>query len=269
MFPLMRRKSSAAVIPTGEDVYLTPGTYSWVCPTDVTAVSVVCVGAGGEWQNGQGRSGGGGGALAYKNNIPVTPGTSYTVVVGGRGGSSQSGADGGDSYFGSTSTCWAEGGKGHNPPVNNIVGDTGYSSFVGDGGGRGGGGGISTYTGNEAGGGGAGGYSGDGGVGQYSGESGTYRNLPTAGAGGGGGGGGCPISGDGKGGGGVGLYGIGSNGTAGDDQVGGGGSGGASASGADGGAYGGGSGAANPGIPGTGAVRIIYGTGRSFPNNAA
>lgn len=44
--------------------------------------------------------GGGGGGLGYRNNIPVTPGTQYTVVVGSGGISytaaqAQSGTSGG------------------------------------------------------------------------------------------------------------------------------------------------------------------------------
>jgi hypothetical protein len=68
--------------PAGQQAYTTPGTYSWVAPLGVTSVSVVTVGGGG----GGGGSpsyykGGGGGGLGYKNNISVTPGASYTVVV--------------------------------------------------------------------------------------------------------------------------------------------------------------------------------------------
>ena len=74
-------------VPRGESVYTIPGTFSWTCPAGVTSVSVVCVGAGaggGDPSYGS-YGGGGGGALAYANNVSVTPGASYTVVVG-RGG---------------------------------------------------------------------------------------------------------------------------------------------------------------------------------------
>jgi hypothetical protein len=56
----------------GQEAYVAAGTYSWIAPTGVTAVSVVCVGAGGGGDNYYG-SGGGGGALAYINNRSVTP----------------------------------------------------------------------------------------------------------------------------------------------------------------------------------------------------
>jgi hypothetical protein len=54
----------------------------WTCPTDVTSVSVLCIGRGGEgrWST-NGGAGGGGGALAWVNNLTVTPGASYSVGV--------------------------------------------------------------------------------------------------------------------------------------------------------------------------------------------
>lgn len=92
------------VAPTGQQEYTSVGTYSWVCPAGVTSVSVVSVGAG---STGASESyGGGGGGLGYKNNISVTPGNSYTVVVGSVGspteyyanGSSISGFNGTGEY---------------------------------------------------------------------------------------------------------------------------------------------------------------------------
>ena len=71
----------------GQDAYTTSGTYSWVCPSGVSSVSVVCVGAGGGGKGrpntccGAGGGGGGGGGLSYANNVAVSSGTSYTVVV--------------------------------------------------------------------------------------------------------------------------------------------------------------------------------------------
>ena len=53
----------------------------WTCPTNVTSVSVVCIGGGGGGNGGGfgiGGAGGGGGGLGYKNNISVTPGQTYT-----------------------------------------------------------------------------------------------------------------------------------------------------------------------------------------------
>ena len=76
----------------GQSEYTTPGTYTWVCPAGVNDVHVVCIGGGGggsarpSWAtDGVDFGSGGGGGLGYKNNISVTPGQSYTVVVGAGG----------------------------------------------------------------------------------------------------------------------------------------------------------------------------------------
>jgi hypothetical protein len=70
---------------SGSTLYDTPGTHYWTCPSGVHSVSVVAVGGGGSgginYPN-QRADGGGGGALAWKNNIPVTPGKKYIVKVG-------------------------------------------------------------------------------------------------------------------------------------------------------------------------------------------
>lgn len=70
----------------GQQVFIGPiggATGNWVCPTGVRSVCVVLVGFGGERVYGTNtfRSGGGGGALVYKNNISVTPGTSYPYSI--------------------------------------------------------------------------------------------------------------------------------------------------------------------------------------------
>jgi hypothetical protein len=158
-----------------------------------------------------------------------------------------------------------------------------------------------------AGGGGAGGYSGNGGTGGsytlFDGSPSFTSNAPTAGSGGGGGGGGGDLhngsgggSPDPRNGGGVGLLGAGSNGTAGTNGdptavAGGSGSGGSGSTYGGGGIPGSYSGngrggalsyknsvAVTPGqsvtitIPATamanGAVRIMYGGGRSYPSTA-
>ena len=207
----------------GQQAYTTAGTYSWVAPTGVTSVSVVTVGAGAN--NSQG------GALAYKNNITVIPGDSYTVVVqpGNTSGSNRS-------SFISIATVSAGAGIGFR---------------TGDGGGDGG-------TSDGLAGGGAGGYSGDGGSGAATGTDGT------GGGGGGGsvrsGGGGVGLLGQGSsgiatGGGGTG----GSGGTDGQTRF---------NPGGDGGVYGGGRGSSiSNGNAGGGAVRIIWpGTTRAFPS---
>ena len=252
---------NSSLLP-GQQAYTTAGTYSWTAPAGVTSVSVVAVGGGGGGSGPGGYStGGAGGGLGWKNAIAVTPGQSYTVVVGAAGVGGPVGTAGGDSYFINTSTV--NGGGGGIGPDSTAVGGT----YTGDGGGNGG---NSTYTGSAyIGGGGAGGYSGNGGNGE------GWGLASQNGAGGGGGGGG---SGDGSypagGGGGVGIFGQGTNGAGAGARTGGGGgsSGGGggstgyySASGA-GGTYGGGSGGGSPASNASaGAVRIIWGPGRSFP----
>jgi hypothetical protein len=243
-------------IPVGEQAYTTPGTFSWTAPAGVTSVSVVCVGGGG---NGSTASfgGGGGGGLGWKNNISVTPGQSYTVVVGNSGETS---------YFSSTSIVAGYGGS----TSTGTSGGTG-GSYTGDGGGNGGVGGVAGDANSRAGAGGAGGYSGNGGNGgSYSGGW-TVSTAGTGGAGGGGGNG--YYSGRvGGGGGGVGILGEGASGSGGGfvsnssgyrGQGGSGGEGGSQI--ATGGAYGGGGGNES-GSGGQGAVRIIWGGNRSFPS---
>jgi hypothetical protein len=237
----------------GEVEFTTPGTYTWTPPKDVTSISAVCIGAGGIGISNWGALGGGGGGLGWKNNIPVTSGTTYTVVVGNTTSGNR------DSYF-STSTLVA-GLGGTNA---NVVGSITYpglgGGFVGDGGGSGGNGGI-VYSSQIAGGGGAGGYTGSGGLGGYRQIGGYgYTIDGAAAAGGGGGGGGSNPSRNTAGnGGGVGIYGQGVNGLPGTTLLltGGAGSGGNFG--------GGGAGASNPTAPGTGAVRLIWGSDRAFP----
>jgi len=250
---------SAGTPGFGEQAYITPGTYSWTAPAGVTSVNVVCIG-GGANKTSNTHSGGGGG-LGWKNNISVTPGNSYTVVVGN---AEQ------DSYFIDATTVKGGGST-------NRVGGT----YVGDGGGNGGNG---WNNGADPGGGGAGGYSGDGGDGGE-GVSSTSGQNGTAGQGGGGGGGAGWWSGAG---GGVGIYGEGTNGARGAgsssaaNNGGGGGSGGQrgcpySANNATGdqsttggGLYGGGAGSGPDAVfGGSGAVRIMWGTGRAFPSTMA
>ena len=268
-YGLFHTRQPAIIIAPGEQSYITAGTYSWTAPEGVTSVCVVCVGGGAS--GGISRPAGGGGGLGWKNQISVVPGTSYTVVVGagglniGQGGApyiQRYGNDGGDSYFIDTGTVKGGGGQ---------TSRTG-GTYVGDSGGLGGEGGAG--SGELGGGGGAGGYTGNGGKG----HSWSY-DLPTQGFGGGGGGGRVSgYSGYEGGGGGVGILGQGDSGGPGPTSQlpsgGYGGSGGANGAAKNGGAYGGGGSSFNGfnGVSGTGgggAVRIIWGTGRSFPTNAA
>ena len=291
----------------GQVEWTAPGLYSWTCPLGVTQISVLCIGAGGGGSNVgnnvttyTGRSGGGG-ALAFANNVSVTPGTVYTIRVGAGGAGAiapvpayqnYSGQDGGNSFFSDSVTtfCEAGGGEGGDSASfsGNLTGGGGGQVITGTGG-AGGDGGQGSSGNGTTGGGGAGGYNGAGGGTNWSGTG----NPAATGSGGGGQGGAGGIGG--AGGGGVGLYGLGSDGAGGSGgsgtsvpAVGGGaGSGGVaggdsvSSAGGVGGAYGGGGGMGyhdrdvygnggiyqGPGGPGAGgAVRIMWGAGRSYPS---
>lgn len=231
--------------PPGQQAYTTAGSYIWVCPTGVTSISVVVVGAGG----GVGSNGGG---LAYRNNVSVTPGTSYTIVVGSGGTKTTGFNDDTSATDSSAFSCIATAGKGSTT--------VGTSSGVYDGGANGG-----RYAGGAA------GYTGNGGNGATS-----AGNAGAAGAGGGGGGGGVSSSTGVGGGGGVGLLGQGASGAGGlgsggfSSTAGKGGSGGADGTDntSQGGQYGGGGPSDGSFRTGAGgAVRIIWpGTTRSFPS---
>lgn len=283
--------SATMVLPAtnGQVLYNVPGTYSWTCPAGVNFVSVMAIGGGGAGWSGTtvlGGSGGGGGGLGYANNIAVTPGNSYTVVVGAGGTVTTvntAGTSGGNSYFIDTTTCVGYGGV--RAASASSVGTGGSFTPNGGAGGSGGANLGSTTSYNSGGGGGAGGYSGAGGNG------GGTINSGTSGAGGGGGGGaggvfttGAAYSYAGGGGGGTGPYGSGTSGTGGTYQSttsttsqiqGGGGSSGAGGSRVGYGATFGGGGAGNYTTSGGGltnvagaggCVRIIWGPSRAFPS---
>ena len=241
------------------------GTYTWTCPPGVTSVSAVCIGGGASSQGAtaSGNGGGGGGGLGWKNNIPVVPGSTYTVVVGKGGNLQDAVPSGGESYFISAATV--RGGPGAY-----LVG----GGFTGDGGGNGGAGIAS------GGGGGAGGYTGNGG---------SAVGNSTGGAGSGGGasaGSGYSSTHGYSSGGGTGPFGQGASGFAVSYGGGIGGSGGENGYMGEnpwynyggnyrhGGLYGGGGGgpgdntAFGHGIQcgGRGCVRIIWGPGRAFPS---
>jgi len=251
---------------SGQIAYTQAGTYSFVCPANVFQVHVVCVGGGGNGflsTNGP-NCGGGGGGLAWRNNISVTPGESYAVQVGGIGGSSWFINSSTVSGFGGTSAINSQTGGGAGG---------GFFTVIGPGGGGFGGRGGNSFS-TPAGGGGAGGYTGNGGEGAISAPS---NSTGFAGTGGGAGGGGSSAStsqGSGRGGagGGVGILGAGSSGaggTGGADRGGGGSGGQGGSTFANGGLYGGGGAGSTTSVSvsgGGGAVRIIWGPNRSFPS---
>ncbi len=199
--------------------FTTFGTQSWKAPAGVTSVKVECWAGGGGAAGGglagganSGGFGGGGGAYARLNAYTVVPGSSYTLHVGssGSGGSpNHLGTDGGDSWWVTTSTCFAQhgsastgtaaaGGKaasstgdathsGGNGGTATSTGGSGGGGSAGDAGngsnGTGNGG-----TGSVAGGAGGSGTSGAGGASGSGNNNGHAGNAPGGGGGGGGGG---------------------------------------------------------------------------------
>lgn len=293
--------SISTIISSGQQIYATPGTYSFTVPDGVTSVSFVAVGAGGTGDDGNssdgGGGGGGGGALAYANNVTTTPGMTIVVTVGERGtngnGKGVRAQNGGNTTINvSTFRAYANGGTGGAPYATDpgsLGGTFGFANIpagANTGGGQGGGGGAGWNGG--GGGGGAGGYTGFGGNGSYSTSSRTnYANTTSVGYGAGGGGGAIITRGLGNNG--------GANGGFGQSDVTGGGGGGATifsnlypaangangnglttagSKGGDGGFPGGGGGGSydnGTGVAANGAngiVKILWGTGRSFPYNA-
>ena len=215
--------------------------------------------------------------------------------------SDDQGGAGGDSYFKNATTVKGGGGPGGLPGSDSsVVFQLAGAGYVGDGGGYGGRGGVGQdFTGSpgnpSGGGGGAGGYSGNGGDGGSAEYPSTYTSGNAGSGGAGGGGSSAASSGSGHrigsgGGGGVGLLGEGTSGGAtsfpngsGSGTYGGkGGSGGADAAdnpwntgdgflpGSEGGLYGGGGGGQSMAYSSKngagGAVRIMWGSGRSYPS---
>jgi hypothetical protein len=275
---------AGAVVPFGEAVYTTQGTYTFVVPSGVSSISAVAVGATAGTVRGVST---GGGALSYSNGIPVTAGEGLTVQVGTGGITTIFGVinqNVNPSFIARGGTTLLLADKSNfNPALapglaSNGVGGVRYSGGTGriD---------NSNFSGGTRGAGGAAGYAGNGGAGgigaAFTGGSGAVNGgTGFGGAGGGGGGSGGNNANVTAAGGGVGIYGQGANGTGGTSGntsntsgiPGGGGSGGTSGSTRFPGIYGGGAGCDPDSSPATqgagGAVRIIWGGGKSYPNNA-
>ena len=276
--------------PPGQVVFDTPGTTTWTVPNGVTSVSVVCIGAGNAGGASSGLHPGGGGALAYGNNIPTTPGATINLQVGEMVHTNE------DTWFSASNVLFAGGGN------SNTTAGTASGSYLtaGNSGGIRGAGYSSWGNKYGGGGGGAGGYTGAGGTG---GDATSGAGNAGAGDAAGGGGASDTTGGDtgpaGGGGGGSGLFGTqgnASNGAARTTSGAGGsnsgglvGSGGKAGQGGDGQGsvghntvsrnprdYGGGAGSLSSGsnhatyVASGGAIRIIWpGNTRSFPSNCA
>ena len=197
-------------VPGGSTTLTYNASTSFVVPAGVTSVTVQAWGGGGGGGKAAGtgnNAGGGGGGGGYARGIfAVTPGATNAVTVGSAGATATAG---GDSWFGSTATVFAQGGAaggdsaagaGGNANIGNAATYAGGSGGVGASGGkpatrRGGGGGGSATAAAVGGDGTAGGSNtgGAGGVGEGNGGAGTQGAVngnPGQAPGGGGGGGG-------------------------------------------------------------------------------
>lgn len=167
----MRAGEGALVIPglagfipivenIGQSLILATG--SFVVPANVGLISVVTVGRGGQGMTDGSTytSGGGGGGLAYVNNIAVTAGETLTVTISDtetmlqRGGTTLCRATAGSTTFGGTATTgtgWTGGNGQYSLYANNASGGgaAGYTSNGGNASGASffGGGGISVLGG--------------------------------------------------------------------------------------------------------------------------
>lgn len=284
----------SGVSARGEALFTIPGTYAWIVPEGVLSVSAVTIGGGATGLSSTSNTntiGGAGGGLAWKNNIPVSPGETIEVIVGvaGNGAIANAGSvdvfaenSGGFSQFKDATICKAGGGT--ISPLGDITANTptsiGGIFLAGDGGGDGGDG-QTDFVNNTANcsGAGAGGYDDDGGDGVTT--TSTTTSNGNAGLGGGAGSGGIGNNNDIGGGGGTDLYGEGDSGPGGVGDAsagngGGGGSGGQDgftydvAGAGNGGIYGGGGAAGEidsaRAPAGHGAVRVIWGEDRFFPS---
>jgi hypothetical protein len=123
--------------PSGPNqIFTEPGTYTWIAPSGVTEVNGLVIGGGGGGGGGSGRTayagyytggGGGGASKAVYRWLPVTPGNSYTVVVGD-GGVKGDPRDG----------IYSSGSNGGNGSGSSITGFDAFGSSILSGGGFGG-----------------------------------------------------------------------------------------------------------------------------------
>ena len=250
---------------------------NWVVPAGVTSICAIAVGSGGVLKSYTPSTtdgmGCGGGGVSFTNGIPVTPGE--TLIIDGRHVSYNGGVNAirlmrGSTVLLSANHC-AMAGKTDGTVSRSGASTTGAVGTVRSSGGNGGM--YSSTASAPGGGGGVGGYvnssrGGNGGDGSDTTTT-NYGTNPSANSGGSAGGAGATYATNYllRGGGGIDLLGIGTTGTS-QSPAGSGGMAGNSS-------YGGGFGGGAPGRSGTsytsdpnGAIRIIWGEGRSFPNNA-
>lgn len=189
--PSLSPSASSSISPSPSpgsphtQVFTTPGSNTWVAPSNVTSIIVQCWGGGANGGNGaggnspnSGSAGGGGGAYA-KSTISVTPLTAYSYIVG---------AVSTNSSF-NTNSVIAQGASGSTAgSAGSSTGSTKYS---------GGNGGGQSDGGRSGGGGGSAGPNGAGNAGEAAGTFGDTGGLGGSGNAGSGGAGGARNSGTG------------------------------------------------------------------------
>jgi len=190
---------------SGGQTFTTPGTFTWSCPAGITSILAECWGAGGGGGNGaggNGGAGGGGGEYAAEPALAVTPGNTYTFVIGAGGsggpGSFSTRGTGGTAgaattFTGDSKVVTAHGGGGGSGGGSKGSGGSGSSNTTHHPGGNGAA--ASGHFGGSGGGSSAGnGASGNNGSGSSGTPGGNGGNAPTAGGPGGAGGQGATAS---------------------------------------------------------------------------
>ncbi|HEY6872582.1 MAG TPA: hypothetical protein VI298_07660 [Geobacteraceae bacterium] len=132
-----KQYSAASGVLNGMMRYATPGSYTFTVPAGVGKILFEAWGAGGGGGGYTGTSyavygGGGGGGGQYRGSFAVTPGQTYTVIVGAGGAGSlhSNGGNGGDTSFGGTLAV-AHGGGGGGVAVGTVVGTPGVGGTGG------------------------------------------------------------------------------------------------------------------------------------------
>lgn len=128
--------------PQGQAYFTTVGWHDWICPSGVFSVSCVLVGPGGDSTNvGSTYTGGDGGALRYRNNIPVIPGKNYRVYIGPSGSGSATNFQDFGMYAGNGTIATPltdeifgfSGGKGSTPPPSTATRGGDAAGYTADG----------------------------------------------------------------------------------------------------------------------------------------
>lgn len=121
--------TSTASVAQVTETYNINGTFT--VPAGVNSITVGCWGAGGGGGNrtSNGVAGGGGGGAYSSSVIAVTPGDTYSFVVGTGGTSGSPATAGGDTWFGTPTTVMAKG--GNSVTTNSQAGATGGAAGPG------------------------------------------------------------------------------------------------------------------------------------------